>query len=66
MEKNYDYFRLRWLLNEVGNIKTELNIKIEDINPIYEEIKGFVNESRTKVYATVNTEMLNLHGILEG
>ena len=38
MEKNYDYFRLSWLLNEVCNIKTELNIKIEDINPIYEEI----------------------------
>ena len=33
----------------------------ENINPIFEEIKGLINSSRDRVYSTVNTEMLNLY-----
>ena len=39
----------------------ELNIVDENINPIFEEIKGLINTSRNKVYSAVNTEMLNLY-----
>ena len=33
----------------------------EEINPIFEEIRDLVNESRHRVYSTVNTEMLKLY-----
>ena len=33
----------------------------ENINPIFEEIKGLINTSRNRVYSAVNTEMLNLY-----
>lgn len=39
----------------------ELNIVDENINPIFEEIKGLINTSRNRVYSAVNTEMLNLY-----
>lgn len=41
-------------------MKLELHIE-EQAKPIFEEIKNLVNEARTKVYTTVNIEMLNLH-----
>lgn len=40
-------------------VKELLNDK--EVNPIFEEIKGLVNDSRNRVYTTVNTEMLNLY-----
>lgn len=46
----------RWI-----KIKTEPIIPTEEINPIFEEIRGLVTSSRTRVYTAVNTEMLNLH-----
>ena len=33
----------------------------ENVKPIFEEIKKLVNNSRERVYTTVNTEMLNLY-----
>lgn len=39
----------------------KLNLLDENVNPIFEEIKGLINSSRTKVYSVVNTEMLNLY-----
>ena len=33
----------------------------ENINPIFEEIKGLINTSKNRVYSAVNTEMLNLY-----
>lgn len=39
----------------------ELTLVEENINPIFEEIKGLVNTSRNRVYSAVNTEMLNLY-----
>lgn len=39
----------------------KLELREEEVKPIFEEIKNLVNEARTKVYTTVNTEMLNLH-----
>lgn len=41
-------------------IKTKLIIT-EEINPIFNEIRGLINKSRTRVYMVVNTEMLNLY-----
>ena len=38
-----------------------ISIKDENINPIFEEIKILVNNSRKRVYSTVNIEMLNLY-----
>lgn len=38
-----------------------LNLSDENINPIFEEIRNLVNNSRNKVYTAVNTEMLNLY-----
>lgn len=38
-----------------------INIIEENINPIFEEIKGLINNSRNRVYSAVNTEMLNLY-----
>ncbi len=37
------------------------NFISENINPIFEEIKILVNDSRNRVYSVVNTEMLNLY-----
>ena len=37
------------------------DLSIENINPIFEEIKGLINTSRNKVYSAVNTEMLSLY-----
>ena len=39
----------------------ELTLVDENINPIFEEIKGLINNSRNRVYSAVNTEMLNLY-----
>ena len=39
----------------------EIIISDEKKNPIFEEIKGLINNSRDRVYSTVNTEMLNLY-----
>ncbi len=39
----------------------ELNVFDENINPIFEEIKDLINNSRNRVYSAVNTEMLNLY-----
>ena len=34
---------------------------IDNINPVFEEIKSLVNNSKNKIYAAVNVEMLNLY-----
>lgn len=39
----------------------ELSVFDENINPIFEEIRDLVNNSRNRVYSAVNTEMLNLY-----
>lgn len=39
----------------------ELILVDENINPIFEEIKGLIKTSRNRVYSAVNTEMLNLY-----
>ena len=39
----------------------ELNLFDENINPIFEEIRDLINNSRNRVYSAVNTEMLNLY-----
>ena len=33
----------------------------KNINPIFEEIRDLINNSRNRVYSVVNTEMLNLY-----
>lgn len=33
----------------------------KEVNPIFEEIKGLINDSKNRVYTAVNTEMLNLY-----
>lgn len=42
-------------------MSNELSITDENVNPIFEEIKGLINASRNRVYSAVNTEMLNLY-----
>ena len=42
-------------------MENELTLVDENINPIFEEIKGLINTSRNRVYSAVNTEMLNLY-----
>ena len=42
-------------------MKSEINLVDENVNPIFEEIKGLINSSRSRVYSVVNTEMLNLY-----
>lgn len=42
-------------------MSNELSLVDENINPIFEEIKGLINTSRNRVYSAVNTEMLNLY-----
>lgn len=39
----------------------ELTLTDENINPIFDEIKELINNSRDRVYSTVNTEMLKLY-----
>ena len=39
----------------------ELNLLDENINPVFEEIRGLINSSRSRVYSTVNKEMLKLY-----
>ena len=42
-------------------MENKLSSTEENINPIFEEIKILVNDSRNRVYSAVNTEMLNLY-----
>lgn len=42
-------------------MKNNLEIRGEEFNPIYNEIKKLVNSARNKVYNVVNIEMLNLY-----
>ncbi len=42
-------------------MENELILTDENINPIFEEIRGLINTSRNRVYSAVNTEMLNLY-----
>ena len=42
-------------------MNSKIILSDENINPIFEEIKGLINTSRNKVYTAVNTEMLNLY-----
>ncbi len=42
-------------------ISNNLNVTNENINPVFEEIRGLINASRNRVYSAVNTEMLNLY-----
>ena len=39
----------------------EISINDESINPMFEEIKDLINDSRNRVYSVVNVEMLNLY-----
>jgi len=39
----------------------ENNLVMDDVNPIFEEIRFLINDSRNRVYSAVNTEMLNLY-----
>lgn len=39
----------------------DLSLINENINPVFEEIRNLINDSRNKVYNTVNTEMLKLY-----
>lgn len=42
-------------------MEKEVELSNENVKPIFEEIKQLVNNSRERVYASVNTEMLNLY-----
>lgn len=42
-------------------MEKRMSIGDENINPIFEKIKGVINNSRDRVYSAVNTEMLNLY-----
>ena len=42
-------------------MENELAVIDKSINPIFEEIKELINNSRNRVYTAVNTEMLNLY-----
>lgn len=42
-------------------MENELKLVDENVNPIFEEIKGLINSSRNRVYSVVNIEMLNLY-----
>jgi len=39
----------------------EVVLNDKEVNPIFEQIKGLINDSRNRVYTAVNTEMLNLY-----
>ncbi len=36
-------------------------IKDDEINKLYDDIKGLIDQSKNKIYKTVNTEMINLY-----
>ena len=40
-------------------MNSKIILSDENINPIFEEIKGLINTSRNRVYTAVNTEMLS-------
>ena len=42
-------------MNEITTIKDD------DINKLYDDIKGLIDQSKNKIYKTVNTEMINLY-----
>ena len=42
-------------------MENKLSSTEENINPIFEEIRILVNDSRNRVYSAVNTETLNLY-----
>ena len=42
-------------------MSNNLNLVDENINPIFLLIINLVNDSRSRVYSAVNTEMLNLY-----
>jgi len=42
-------------------MEEKFNLIDENINPIFEMIRDLINNSRNRVYSTVNTEMLNLY-----
>lgn len=42
-------------------MSNNLNLIDENVNLIFEEIKYLINNSRSRVYSAVNTEMLNLY-----
>lgn len=42
-------------------MSNNLNLIDKNINPIFEEIRDLINNSRNRVYSAVNTEMLNLY-----
>lgn len=42
-------------------MKTELQIIEEETKPIFDEIKTIINTTRTRVYTSVNVEMLNMN-----
>ena len=42
-------------------MQNKLNLAEDNINPIFEEIKSLVHNSRNRVYSAVNIEMLKLY-----
>ena len=42
-------------------LEKDLNLLDENINPVFEEIRKLINNSRSRVYSTVNIEMLKLY-----
>ena len=42
-------------------MSNDLSLIDKNINPIFEEIRTLINNSRNRVYSVVNTEMLNLY-----
>ena len=42
-------------MNEITTIKDD------EINKLYDDIKGLIDQSKNKIYKTVNTEMINLY-----
>lgn len=42
-------------------MEKEIKLIEENVNPIFEEIRSLVNNTRERVYTAVNTEMLNLY-----
>ena len=44
--------------NKMNEITT---IKDDEINKLYDDIKGLIDQSKNKIYKTVNTEMINLY-----
>lgn len=42
-------------------MSNDLSLLDKNIDPIFEEIRELINNSRNRVYSVVNTEMLNLY-----